>query len=53
MNADVMFFVILVVLGIVGNIVMKKIDPESSKAYLLWSIFICFLGGILLYSRLM
>lgn len=52
MNADVVFFVILVFLGIVGNIVMKKIAPESAGIYFAWSIFICALGALLLYTRL-
>ena len=49
---DIVFFIILIVSAIIGNAVIKKIDHEKSMIYHIWSIFICLLGCVLLYFRL-
>jgi apolipoprotein N-acyltransferase len=53
MMIDIISFIILIVSAIIGNVVIKKIDHKKSMIYLIWSIFICFLGCVLLYFRLM
>lgn len=53
MMIDIISFIILIVSAIIGNVVIKKINHEKSMIYLIWSIFICFLGCVLLYFRLM